>query len=91
MRAMQITYRDKKWELKGNITARDAIKKTGLDPESVLVVVNGKLVTDDVVLRADDQVKLVAVVSGGAGDQGSGGAKEKLSLARLLFCAPALV
>jgi sulfur carrier protein ThiS len=62
---MQITFRDKKWELKGGITARDALKKTGTDPESVLIVVNGKLVTDDTILKDDDQVKLVAVVSGG--------------------------
>ncbi len=62
---MEITFRDKKWELKGGIAARDAIKKIGLDPEGVLVVVNGKLCTDDVILRDTDQVKLVAVVSGG--------------------------
>lgn len=62
---MQITYRDKKWELQGSITARDAIKKVGLEPEAVLVVVNEKLMTDDVVLKNDDRVKLVAVVSGG--------------------------
>ena len=64
-RAMQITYRDKQYETKPNITARDALKKIGLDPESVFVVVNGKLVTDDVVLREGDEVKLIAVVSGG--------------------------
>ncbi len=62
---MQIIFRDKTWELKGNITARDAIKKVGLEPEAVLVVMNEKLVTDDVVLKDDDQVRLVAVVSGG--------------------------
>ncbi len=62
---MQITFRDQKWEMKGGITARDAIKKTRLDPESVLVTVNGKLVTDDVILKDHDEVKLVAVVSGG--------------------------
>ncbi len=62
---MQIKFRDQKWEIKGGITARDAIKKTGLDPESVLVTVNGKLVTDDVILKDQDEVKLVAVVSGG--------------------------
>ncbi|MBI4787370.1 MAG: MoaD/ThiS family protein [Chloroflexi bacterium] len=65
---MEITFRDKKWELKGNIAARDAIKKIGLEPEGVLVVVNGKLRTDDVMLKDSDQVKLVAVVSGG-GDE----------------------
>ena len=64
-RAVQITYRDKQYETKPNITARDAIKKIGLDPEAVLVIVNGKLMTDDVVLREGDTIKLVAVVSGG--------------------------
>ncbi len=63
---MQITFRNKTYETKPNITARDALKKIGLDPESVLITVNGKLVTDDAVLREEDQVKLVAVVSGGA-------------------------
>ncbi len=63
---MEITYRGKKWELKGDITARDALKKIGVEPESVLVVVNDKLVTDDVVLKEEDKVKLVAVVSGGS-------------------------
>lgn len=62
---MQIIFRDKKWELKGGITARDALKKIGIEPESVLIVVNGTLVTDDTVLRDGDDIKLVAVVSGG--------------------------
>ncbi len=62
---MQITFREQKWEMKSGITARDAIKKTGLDPEGVLVTVNGKLVTDDVILKENDEVRLVAVVSGG--------------------------
>ncbi len=62
---MEITFREKKWEIKGGMAARDAVKKIGLDPEGVLVVVNGKLWTDDVLLKDDDQVKLVAVVSGG--------------------------
>ncbi len=63
---MEIVFRDKKWDLHGNITARDAMKKIGVDAESVLVVVNGKLVTDDALLKEGEQVKLVAVVSGGA-------------------------
>ncbi|MDL1898984.1 MoaD/ThiS family protein [Anaerolineae bacterium CFX7] len=62
---IEITFRNKKFEVKENITARDALKKIGIDPESVLITVNGKLVTDDYVLRQGDTVKLVAVVSGG--------------------------
>ena len=65
---MRITYRDKAWELPGGMTARDAIKKVGLDPEAVLVVRNGELVTDDVILSDEDEVKLIAVVSGGDGE-----------------------
>ena len=63
--AMEIKYREKKWEMKGGMTARDALKKISIDPESVLITVNGKLVTDDAILKDADQVKLVAVVSGG--------------------------
>ncbi len=62
---VEITFRNKKFEVKDNITARDALKRLNIDPESVLVTVNGKLVTDDVILRQGDRVKLVAVVSGG--------------------------
>ncbi len=65
---VELVFRNKKFEVKGNITARDALKKIGVEPESVLVVVNGKLTTDDAVLRDGDKVKLVAVVSGGAGN-----------------------
>ena len=62
---MNIEFRDKTREVKGGMTARDAIKKIGLDPESVLVLVNETLVTDDTVLKEQDHVKLVAVISGG--------------------------
>ena len=31
LRAMEITYRGRKWELKGNITARDALNKIGVE------------------------------------------------------------
>jgi len=60
---MKIVYRDKVWELKGNITLRDALKKIGLSPETVLATREGKLLTDDVILRSDDVIKLIAVVS----------------------------
>ena len=62
---MIITYREKEWELKGGMTARDAIRKVGLDPEAVLVIRNGELVTDDVILADSDDVRLVSVISGG--------------------------
>ena len=62
---LKLIYRDKEWELKGNTTLRDALRKVGLSPEAVLAVREGKLLTDDVILRPEDTVKLIAVVSGG--------------------------
>jgi sulfur carrier protein ThiS len=61
----KIIYRNKEWEVPTNITVQDAIKKGGLNPEMVLATRDGKLITEDVHLQADDVVKLVAVISGG--------------------------
>ena len=62
---MKITYRDKEWELEGQRRVRDAIKEVGLVPQTVLAVRDGKLLTEDVMLKEEDEVKLVAVISGG--------------------------
>jgi sulfur carrier protein ThiS len=62
---MKILYRDQEWDLRGRRRVRDAIKEIGLIPETVLAVRNGKLLTEDVMLEDDDEVKLVAVISGG--------------------------
>ena len=62
---IKVTYRDKKWELPGNITVRDLILKAGLNPATVLAVRDGKLVLDSVVLGEEDEIRLIAVISGG--------------------------
>jgi sulfur carrier protein ThiS len=62
---MKITYRDKEWELQGRRRVQDAIKEVGLIPQTVLAVRDGKLLTGDVMLDENDEVKLVAVISGG--------------------------
>ena len=62
---VKLVYRGKEHEAHVGTTVRDAVKKIGLPPETVLAVVDGKLITDDTVLREGMQVKLVAVISGG--------------------------
>ena len=62
---MKIVYRDKEWELHGKRKVRDAIREVGLVPQAVLAVRDGKLLTEDVWLQDDDEIKLVAVISGG--------------------------
>lgn len=66
MATVTIKYRNKEYTVNTGMTVRDAIKKIGLQPESVLVVSDGKLITDDTIIREGMQLKLVAVVSGGA-------------------------
>ena len=62
---IKVAYRDKKWEVPGQIAVRDLIIKVGLSPEAVLAVRKGQLVIDSEVLGQDDEIKLIAVISGG--------------------------
>ena len=62
---MRILYRDREWKLEGKRRVREAIEEVGLNPQTVLAVRDGKLLTEDVVLEEDDDLQLVAVISGG--------------------------
>lgn len=61
----KLIYRKREWEVRAGMTLRDAILKSGIDLQAVLGVREGKLITDDQILREGDVVTLVAVVSGG--------------------------
>ncbi len=43
----------------------DALKKSDIVPESVIATRDGELITDDEILRPGDEIKLIAVISGG--------------------------
>jgi sulfur carrier protein ThiS len=60
-----LVYRDKQWQLASGMTVRDAILKCGLNPEQVLAVRGGKLINEATLLKDGDEIKLVAVISGG--------------------------
>lgn len=62
---MKVLYRDKEWELEGRRTVRQAVEEVGLIPETVLVVRQGSLLTEDTLLQPEDEVRLVPVISGG--------------------------
>jgi sulfur carrier protein ThiS len=47
------------------MTLLDALKKSHIVPESVIAVRDGEMILDDEILRNDDVVKLVSVISGG--------------------------
>ena len=60
-----LTFRKQIFEVPAGMTIRDAIIRCELNPEAVLAVKDGELVTDDTHLRPGDQIKLVATISGG--------------------------
>ena len=64
-RSMKLTFRDQEWILAGGITVREAIRQIGLEPESVLATREGQLINETTVLKEDDEIKLVGVISGG--------------------------
>ena len=62
---IKLKYRKQEWELEGNYSVRKAIEAVGLTPQAVLAVRDGELITEDTQLRDGDQVRFVAVISGG--------------------------
>ena len=63
---VKIIYRTKHWDLAGGMTVRDAIIKCGLNPEQVLAIRNGKLINEATIMKDGEEIKLIAVISGGA-------------------------
>ena len=62
---IKITYRNRQWELPGRQTVREVILAVGLNPATILAVRKGKLALDSELLDEDDEVKLIAIISGG--------------------------
>ena len=63
--SVKLLLRGKKYEAKPGMTLRDALLKIGVQPESVLATRQGEMITDDVILIDEDEIKLIAVISGG--------------------------
>jgi sulfur carrier protein len=63
--AVKIVFRKKSFEVKAGMTLRHVLSKIDIDPESVLAIRNGELLTDDEIIRDGEEIKLVAIISGG--------------------------
>ena len=62
---VKLVLRDKVYEVKGGMTLLAALEKTGILPETVIATRNGELILEDEILKDGEDVKLVAVISGG--------------------------
>lgn len=60
-----LILRGQEYEVKSGMTLRHAILKIGQQPEAVLATREGEMITEDEILREGDQIKLIAVISGG--------------------------
>ena len=63
--AVKLTLREKEYEVKPGMMLLDALKKCQIIPESVIATRAGEMILDDEILKDGDEVKLIAVISGG--------------------------
>jgi sulfur carrier protein ThiS len=60
-----IIIRKQRHEVKHGMTIRKALQKIDIEPDSVLATRNGELLTDDEIIKENDVINLVPVISGG--------------------------
>ena len=68
----RLTLRGQSYEVPAGMTVRAALQRSGISPESVIATRGGEMMTDDEQLRAGDEIRLVAVISGGASSRPGG-------------------
>ena len=62
---VRLILRDKQYEVKTGMNLLSALQKCGIVPESVIATRGGEMILDDEILKEGDEIKLVAVISGG--------------------------
>jgi sulfur carrier protein ThiS len=62
---VKLILREKHYEVRAGMTLLDALKKSGILPESVIATRNGEMILEDEILRDEEVIKLIAVISGG--------------------------
>jgi sulfur carrier protein ThiS len=64
---VRLILREKEYEVKPGMTLLSALQKINVVPESVIATCDGEMILDDEILKDGAVVKLIAVISGGAG------------------------
>ena len=64
---VKLILRNKEYEVKPGMTLLAALHKINVVPESVIATRDGEMILEDEILKEGDVVKLIAVISGGAG------------------------
>ncbi len=61
----RIVMEDRVWEVKRRMNVLRFLQKEGINPEEVLVLINGRVVTEDAVMEPQDEVEIRWVLSRG--------------------------
>jgi sulfur carrier protein ThiS len=64
-----LILRGERFDAPPGMTIRAALQRHGISPESVIATRAGQMLTDDERLMPGDEIKLVAVISGGTSPQ----------------------
>ncbi len=62
---MKVRYGQQEYEFTERMSVRKLLERLGVLPETVVVVKNDEIVTEDEMLDVEDEVELIRVVSGG--------------------------
>ena len=60
-----LILRDQRFEVRAGMTLLAALEKCGILSESVIATRQGELILEDEILNKGDEIKLIAVISGG--------------------------
>jgi sulfur carrier protein ThiS len=62
---VKLVLRNKEYEVKPGMTLLSALQKINVVPESVIATRAGEMILDDEILKDGEEIKLIAVISGG--------------------------
>jgi sulfur carrier protein len=65
IKMVKLVFRDKVYVVKGGMTLLAALEKSNILPETVIATRDGDLILEDEILRDGEEIRLVAVISGG--------------------------
>jgi len=61
-----VSLRQERWEAEPGQSARQVLLARNLDPNRYLLIRNGEIVDEQVVLQAGDKLRIAAIISGGS-------------------------
>jgi sulfur carrier protein ThiS len=62
---VKLILRDKQFEVRPGMTLLSSLQKIEVLPESVIATRDGEMILEDEILHDGDEVRLIAVISGG--------------------------